>query len=281
MSLSGLAFAAPPTVVQTQLAIAPQITAGSTITYDGSRCVFSFPSHAIRSGDTVVGYIHSADSVDANPMTPDGVYDSTGAVYNLTPALQWLPWPEDVKIFYLESVLGGPTSLTFDFSSQSAYLTGDAHSTCDIGFAEYTPGKVVVTGPTLVSGTSPSISTTVPTDAAVWLYAADFRTNGFAALHNSGFVGIIDNWAQDDMGVWSGVPDAGPLTLTLNAPQGSSCAYSISGCPTALAVVTLQGTGSSPPPPGQCLSFSLPSTVMDSAGNIWNFTATLTPTICQ
>jgi hypothetical protein len=219
-----------------------QAQSSTNAPFSNQQCTLRF-SNAIRSGDTVVGFVHSTNSTDTSPMTPDWVKDNKNVAYVLAGAVQWLPWPEDINIFYLTNVQGNPTSFTFDFSNYSTAAY------CNVGFAEYSGvSSVVVAGPTLISGTSPSITISPTSRALIWLFAADFDAGkgGFSLLQNSGYTGIIDNWSYDDIGVWSSnstVP-AGSLTLNVNAPLGNQnpCdGTSYNGCPTTLAAVALQG----------------------------------------
>jgi hypothetical protein len=210
-----------------------------TAPFSNQQCTLTF-SNGIRSGDTVVGFVHSSNNTDTSPMTPDWVMDNNNVAYVLAGAVQWLPWSEDINIFYLTNVEGNPTSFTFDFSNYSTVAI------CNVGFAEYSGvSSVVVAGPTLISGTSPSITISPTSPALIWLFAADYG-GGFGSLQNSGYTGIIDNWSYDDIGVWSSnstVP-AGSLTLNVNAPRGNEnpCdGTSYNGCPTTLAAVALQG----------------------------------------
>jgi hypothetical protein len=208
------------------------------------QCTLAF-NNAIRTGNTVVGFVHSTNIPDTRPMTPDWVMDNNGVIYVLGGAVQWQPWPEDINVFYLTNVVGNPTSFTFDFSNYSV----DPY--CNVGFAEYSGvSSVVVAGPTLISGTSPSITISPTSPALIWLFAADYG-GGFSSLQNPGYTGIIDNWSYDDIGVWSSnsIVPAGSLTLKVNAPRGNQnpCdGTSYNGCPTTLAAVALQGATAPP-----------------------------------
>jgi hypothetical protein len=236
--MGGQAFAQFSFFFQPRL-VQTQSTAHASVS--NQQCTLRF-SNGIRSGDTVVGFVHSTNNTDTSPMTPDWVMDNNNVAYVLAGAVQWLPWPENINIFYLTNVEGHPTSFTFDFSNYSTAPD------CNVGFAEYSGvSSVVVAGPTLISGTSPSITISPTSRALIWLFAADFG-GGFSSLQNSGYTGIIDNWSTDDIGVWSSnstVP-AGSLTLKVNAPIGNQnpCdGTSFNGCPTTLAAVALQGAG--------------------------------------
>lgn len=230
-SFPPLPFPPFPSLVQEQSA--------TNLTTTNQQCTLTF-SNGIKSGDTVVGYVHSANSTDTSPMTPDGVTDNNNVAYVLAGAVQWQPWPEDINIFYLTNVEGNPTSFTFDFSNYSTAAI------CNVGFAEYSGvSSVVVAGPTLISGTSPSITISPTSPALIWLFAADLG-GGFSSLQNSGYTGIIDNWSYDDIGVWSSnsTVRARSLTLNVNAPRGNEnpCDGTFyDGCPTTLAAVALQG----------------------------------------
>jgi hypothetical protein len=203
------------------------------------QCTLKF-SKPIGSGNTVIGFVHSTNNTDTSPMTPDRVTDNNNVAYVLGGAVQWLPWPEDINIFYLTDVTGFPTSFTFDFSNYSTAAD------CNVGFAEYFGVfSVVVAGPTLIPGTSPSITISPTSPALIWLFAADFGVQ-FSYLQNSGYTGIIDNCGPDSICVWNSdsIVPAGSLTLSVNAPLGNAnpCdGTPHNGCPTVLAAVALQG----------------------------------------
>jgi hypothetical protein len=230
------------------------------------QCHWSFP--AIGTGDTVIGYIHSSNNMDNYMLVPSWIKDNTGTTYTMTPTAEWRPWREGITLFYLTNVQKNPTSFTIDFSSYPAHgqtILG----ACNIGFSEYSGvNGLIVAGPTLVSNTtSPSISVSPTSQAKIWAFAADYG-GGTNSLQNSGYTGIIDNTADDDIGVWQSntLISAGPLTLTWNAPNGGvTCSsrgplyrlvkrvlspllggyYHLVSCPTMLAAVALQTT---PPP---------------------------------
>jgi hypothetical protein len=247
-----------PQLVQSQSVGTPPGTQ-----FSNQQCTFSF-SQAIGSGDTVVGFVHSSNYNDSYPMTPDWVADNNGVYYTLAGAVQWLPWQEDINIFYLTNIQGNPTSFTFDFSNypNSGNTVGGP---CNVGFSEYSGvGSVVVAGPTLTNGADPSITVTPTTTSLIWAFAANYGGDAFSYLQNSGYTGLINNFSQDDIGVWgsNATVGAGAQTLTWTNPNYSPCTGQASGvtCPAMLAVVALQSTSpSSPSSPSPSPSPSSPS----------------------
>jgi hypothetical protein len=223
--VSGQTSAIIPQLVQAQS------TALSPVS--NQQCTFTF-HNGIGSGNTVIGFVHSANNADNYPMTPDWVKDNNNVAYTLAGVVEWIPFRENINIFYLTDVQGNPTSFTFDFSNYPS-SGNTVLGPCNVGFAEYSGvGSVVVAGPTQNSGTSPSITISPTLPALIWLFAADFG-GGFGSLQNAGYTGIINNWNTDDVGVWgsSFIMPPGSLTLNVNAPQGNL--YS-----TILAAVALQ-----------------------------------------
>jgi hypothetical protein len=209
------------------------------------KCVWQF-SQAIGTGDTVVGYVHSADQNDQTEMYPQSVTDNAGHTYNLSPGVHWVPWPEDIGIWYLTNIQGNPNTFTFDYTQ---YLDsgGTVLDFCDVGFAEYSgANSVTVANPFLVSGTSPSITISPMTPSLIWAFASPYEGSASSML-NSGYSLIIDNLSTDDMAVWgsNSIVPSSPLTLNWNAPAGNKnpCdSTGNNGCPTVVAAVAVQGS---------------------------------------
>jgi hypothetical protein len=220
---------------------------GSNPVSDGNQhCTWTLPQ-AIAPGDALVGFAHSTNNNDQFPMAPQSVTDNAGNIYNLTPAVTWIPFPEPINVFWLTNIQGSPTSITMDFS-QYPNSGNTVLGTCDEGFAEYSGAtSIVVAGPNSIPAPNNSASITVsPTaPALIWAFAANFGGDAFSFLQTSGYTGLIDEFMQKDIGVWgsnSAVP-AGAVTLTWNIPEGNSNPCndsSMNGCPPVLAAVAVQ-----------------------------------------
>ncbi|HEY2529829.1 MAG TPA: hypothetical protein VGJ20_18125 [Xanthobacteraceae bacterium] len=212
------------------------------------KCVWQF-NQPIGIGDTVVGYIHSADETDQNEMYPQSVTDDAGNTYNLSSGVHWVPFPEDVGIFYLTNIQGNPQTLTFDYTQYPA-SDGTILDFCDVGFAEYSgAASVTVVNPVLMPGTEPSITISPTAPALIWAFATPFASyaEDLSSLQNPGYSVIIDDFSTDNMGVWgsNSLVPAGQLTLQWFAPLGNQnpCDGSTyNGCPTVVAAVAVQGS---------------------------------------
>jgi hypothetical protein len=209
------------------------------------KCVWQF-RQAIGTGDTVVGYVHTADQNDKTEMYPRFVTDNAGHIYNLSPGVHWVPWPEDIGIWYLTNIQGNPNTFTFDYT-QYPDRDGTVLDFCDVGFVEYSGAKsVTVANPFLVAGTSPSIMISPTAPSLIWAFASPFEGSASSML-NAGYRVIIDDLSTDDMAVWgsNSVVPSGPLTLNWNAPTGNQnpCdKTSNNGCPTVVAAVAVQSS---------------------------------------
>ena len=220
------------------------------------KCVWQF-SQPIGTGDTVVGYVHTADQDDKTRMYPQSITDNAGHTYNLSPGVHWQPWPEDIGIWYLTNIQGNPDIFTFDYT-QYPNSDGTVLDFCDVGFAEYSGvNSVTVANPVLVAGTSPSITISPVSQALIWAFASPYGGTPNSML-NSDYSVIIDDLSGDDMAVWgsNSLVPAGSLTLNWNAPRGDEnpCdgapyykwwyrivrPYRSYGCPTVVAAVALQ-----------------------------------------
>lgn len=209
------------------------------------KCVWHF-RQAIRTGDTVVGYVHSADRNDQTEMYPRSVTDNAGHTYNLSPGVHWVPWPEDIGIWYLTNIQGHPNTLTFDYT-QYPNSGGTVLDFCDVGFVEYSrANSVTVANPVLVSGTRPSITISPTAPSLIWAFASPYGGSASSML-DSGYRVIIVNLSTDDMAVWgsNSIVPSGRLRLNWNAPTGNQnpCdGTSNKGCPTVVAAVAVQGS---------------------------------------
>jgi hypothetical protein len=212
------------------------------------KCVWQF-SQPIGTGDTVVGYVHSANNVDTHDMYPQSVTDNAGHTYNLSPGVLWVPFPEDIGIWYLTNIQGNPNTFTFDYTQYPA-SGNTVLDFCDVGFAEYSgANSITVVNPALVTGATPSLTISPPNPSRIWAFASPYL-GGANSMLNSGYSLIINDFG-DDIGVWGSdslVP-AGSLTLKWNAPAGApgtcvdgSFSYP-PGCPTVVSAVAVQGSG--------------------------------------
>jgi hypothetical protein len=219
---------------------------GSAHANGTQKCVWQF-SQAIRTGDTVVGYVHSADQNDQTEMYPQSVTDNAGHTYNLSAGVHWVPWPEDIGIWYLTNIQGNPDTFTFDYTQYPA-SDGTVLDFCDVGFAEYSGAtSLTVANPVLIPGTSPSITISPTARALIWAFASPYLGSASSML-NPGYSVIINDLSTDDMAVWgsNSIVPAGSLTLKWNAPTGNQnpCDGSTNnGCPTVVAAVAVQGSG--------------------------------------
>jgi hypothetical protein len=212
---------------------------------DGTqKCVWQF-SRPIGVGDTVVGYVHSADQNDQNEMYPQSVTDNAGHTYNLSSGVHWVPWPEDIGIWYLTNIEGNPDTFTFDYTQYPA-SDGTVLDFCDVGFAEYSRAtSLAVANPVLMPGASPSITISPTARALIWAFASPFGGSA-RSIRSPGFSVIINDLSTDDMAVWGSdsIVLPGLLTLRWNAPTGNQnpCDGSTNnGCPTVVAAVAVQG----------------------------------------
>jgi hypothetical protein len=254
----GQAFAQSPAVVQALTDHGVGSAQGNGIgggANNGQNCVWQF-SKPIATGDTVVGYVHTADQNDQTPMYPQAVTDNAGNTYNLSSPVQWLPWPEDIGIWYLTNIQGNPDTLTFNYE-QYPDSGGTVLAFCDVGWVEYSgASSITVADPVLVYGTSPSVTISPPSPALIWAFASPYESTSDTYINNSGYSVLVNDISTDNMAVWgsnSTVP-AGSLTLSWNAVEGSpgSCPYDSNGCPTVVAAVAVQGAPAAPPaPPAQ------------------------------
>jgi hypothetical protein len=209
------------------------------------KCIWQF-SQAIGTDDTVVGYVHSADQNDQTEMYPQSVTDNAGHTYNLSPRVHWLPWPEDIGIWYLTNIQGNPNTFTFDYT-QYPDSDGTVLNFCDVGFAEYSgANSVTVANPVLVSGTRPSITISPTATSLIWAFASPFGTDAQTenAMVTSGY-SILINDTGDNIEIWGSnfIVPSGPLTLNWNAPAGNQnpCdSTRNNGCPTVVAAVAVQ-----------------------------------------
>jgi hypothetical protein len=237
----GQAFAQSPALVQT-------LTdhGDSSAQANGTqKCVWQF-SQPIGTGDTVVGYVHSADQNDQNEMYPQSVTDNAGNTYNLSSGVHWVPWPEDIGIWYLTNIQGNPDTFTFDYTQYPA-SGGTVLSFCDVGFAEYSGVTgLTVANPVLMPGTRPSITISPTAPALIWAFASPIGGSASSMLHPD-YSLIIDDLSTDEMGVWGSdsIVRADSVTLKWKAPAGNPnhpC-YGSNGCPTVVAAVAVQGSG--------------------------------------
>jgi hypothetical protein len=240
----GQAFSQSPALVQTLT----DHGVSSALANGTQKCVWQF-SQPIGSGDTVVGYVHSADQYDQNEMYPQSVTDNAGNTYNLSSGVHWVPWPEDIGIWYLTNIQGNPDTLTFDYT-QYPTSNGSVLDFCDVGFAEYSGAtSVTIANPVLMPGSRPSITISPTAPALIWAFASPFEGSASSML-TPGYNMIINDFG-DDMAVWgsNSIVPAGSLTLEWNAPTGNqNPCYGNNGCPTVVTAVAVQGSGAVDPP---------------------------------
>jgi hypothetical protein len=214
------------------------------------KCVWQF-SRPIGTGDTVVGYVHSANNNDATEMYPQAVYDNVGHTYNLSPGVHWTPYPEDIGIWYLTNIEGNPNTFTFDYTQYPA--SGNTLlDFCDLGFVEYSgiTGINAVVNPfhDNASGPFPSLTISPTALSLIWAFGATNSGPGDGSdLLTTGYNLLVNNEPSDGMAVWgsnSTVP-AGPVTLTWNNSRywnASVCGdgtHTTTGCSSVLAAVAL------------------------------------------
>jgi hypothetical protein len=246
----GQAFAQISSSLSQQPALVQTLTdhgVSSSLANGTQKCVWQF-SQAIGPGDTVVGYVHSADQNDQNEMYPQSVTDNAGNTYNLSSGVHWVPFPEDIGIWYLTNIQGNPDTFTFDYTQYPA-SDGTVLSFCDVGFAEYSRAtSLTVVNPVLMPGTEPSITISPTAPALIWAFASPFsdRGEGITSLQKPGYRLIINDIATDNMGVWGSnrIVPARSLTLSWYAPLGNqNPCFGNNGCPTVVAAVAVQGSG--------------------------------------
>lgn len=197
---------------------APTVVQAPSTAFNGSGSQCSWTVPAIRTGDTVVGYMHSVNLADTTPSYPTSVTDNVGNTYNLWAPVEWIPWHEDVGIWYLQNARGNPTTFTFSGFPLTPY--------CNTGFVEYSGvTSLSVLGSALVYGTYASMTISPTAPSLIWAFAADWD-GGLSSLQNSGYSVLIDNYdgPLDDIVVWgsNGLVPAGPLTLTWYSPYGAT-----------------------------------------------------------
>ena len=220
-----------------------------TVTSPNQICTWQF-NQPIASGDTVVGYIHTSDETDTTPMYPQKVTDNAGHTYNLTPGVTWVPFPEDIGIFYLTNIQGNPNTLYFDFSKYPArYPTLEGW--CDVGFAEYSgAGNVMVVNPASSPGLNPSLTISPTAPARIWALASIL--SGIPGnMLNPGYDVILGDLATDEIGTWgsdSMVP-AGNLTLhwsNLRGNENPCGGFDGNGCPSIVEAAAIQQSSGPP-----------------------------------
>lgn len=208
------------------------------MTFGTNQCTWTMP-HAITTGSTIVGFMHSFSNPYGTPIYPTSITDNAGNNYTLTPVVQWQPWAEDILTFYKTNVTGGATTFAAHFS---------ANPGCNAGVTEFSGVSAVnaVINPTLLGGTSPAITITPTVPSVIWAFAADYDQNlpytsdPASILTTTGYVRQMDSWYYDNIMTWQSLGlMSGSQTLTWTAPLGSSCPYSSNGCPTMLAALAL------------------------------------------
>jgi len=200
-------------------------------------CTWTLPNGPIHAGDTVIGFTHTTDSLDATDMAPQKITDNLGNIYSMGSAIQWNGFAEPINIFYLTQIVGNPTTLTFDFT-QYADASPTILGTCNMGLTEYSVAvqSVAFTGPTSVgSTTTPSITFTPSAAGALWFMAAAQTTAGVDALLTNDFVVGADTWFTPSTGfgtaTWNKVNLAPPSaqTLSVTASEGNTNASILIG----------------------------------------------------
>jgi len=226
---------APLTVVGSNIPPSVQALATSIVPSSGTQCVWTVPQ-AVAAGNTVMGFVHSSNAPDTQENYPTSVTDNVGNTYNLTAGVHWVPWAEDIGMWYLTNVRGCPNTFTFSGFPVSP-------PSCNVGFVEYAGvSNITLALPRLDGTTSPSLTISPSAPSWIWAFAADFR-GGQNSLQNSGYGLLIDNINADDIGVWGSLAQvpAGSLTLRWNAPLGppGACDGIPSGCPTVIMAAAL------------------------------------------
>jgi hypothetical protein len=203
------------------------------------QCVWTVP--AIGTGDTVVGYVHSANQADNAEEYPQSVTDNAGNTYTLSAPQRWDPWNEDIGIWYLTNVSGNPTTFYFTFPSGAP-----AANICNAGFVEYSGvNSVQVAGPTQVNGANPAMTISPASSSLIWAFAAVFGQPNTPPLYGfltPGYSILIDNVSNDSIAVYgSNSPvSPGPVTLTYTNLDGApshtcqAAGGTFNGCPSVL-----------------------------------------------
>jgi hypothetical protein len=203
----------------------------------GNSCVWPLPQH-ISAGNTVVGFVHFSNANDAAENYPSSVTDDAGNTYNLSAGVHWLPWPEDIGIFYLTNVQGNPTQITVGGFAQTP--------SGDFGFTEYSgASSVLVVNPVYIAGDSPSITLTPTSTASLFVFESVYGPTDSYPISASTPISIsIDHSSTDNIAVWNSnsAVSPGSYTFTWNAPLGApgSCSNSSSGCGTVVMGASVQ-----------------------------------------
>jgi hypothetical protein len=243
-----------------------QICAWNFGSFAGDLGGYNVAAGPVGYGNTVVGYIHAANSADNVPLWPRAVYDNAGNLYNLSSYAVWDPFGEAIGSFSLTNVQGNPTIIYFDFSNYPAgplQNVGDTPGNtqignfCDVGLAEYYgASQVVVTDPYLSYSLTPTATVTNTSNALVWGEASNFEcdTAGdnppctYQSRGPAGYNILIDDYPGDDMGIWgsNSIVSPGTQTLTWSNPQADpsigchGLAGYTNGCPAVVQAIAVQ-----------------------------------------
>jgi hypothetical protein len=261
--LIGLAVAANPTSTLTLNVVSAGSGGGGpavvqTLTDHGvasshangaQKCVWQF-SRPIGTGDTVIGYVHSANNNDSTEMYPQAVYDNIGHTYNLSHGVHWKPYPEDIGIWYLTNIKGSPNTFTFDYTQYPA-SGNTVLDFCDLGFVEYSgvTGINAVVNPfnDNASGPSPSLTISPTASSLIWLLGAtNSGPDDGSDLLTTGYSLLINNEPPDGFAVWGSNSMVSPGSVKLtwkndywNASVCQDSTHTTTGCTTIMAAIAL------------------------------------------
>lgn len=216
------------------------------------QCVWNL-GQSIPPGATALGFIHTADANDVNPVYPQSIYDNAGNSYNMSPGVTWSPFPEPIGVWYLTNVQGSPHQITLDYTQ----YPNDGKTTinfCDAAVFVYSnvTGLAIV-NPVLEDGPSASLTISTPNPSLIWAFAAIYTNINTTLIATPGFSVLDDNFGDNiEVSGSNGLVPAGDVTLTWNFPGdfASFCAATAgaSDCPGLFMAAALYGDSSSASP---------------------------------
>jgi hypothetical protein len=174
------------------------------------QCVWQI-SQPIRSGDTVVGFAHMAQDGDTAEAYQESVTDDAGNQYNMTAGVHWVPYAEDIGMWYLTDVQGNPTTFYFDFPAGTTGLE------CNVGLVEYSGASTVnaVAGPIATASTPlPSLWIAPATSSLIWAFGATNTVDDGSDLRNLFYRLLINNQSTNGLAVWGSNSPAFGTVLT-------------------------------------------------------------------
>jgi hypothetical protein len=216
-------------------------------TQSGNSVIWTLPSPAIGSGNTVLGFTHTAAEA------PISVTDNAGNSYTLGPSVVWQPYNELISMWYKVGVTGNPTQISINYADSSV-------SFCDCGFVEYSGATAIdsIINPIVTDVLNPSITVSPSANSSlIWVFSATDTTGTFGCqqagngnmISPSGYSVLIDDCAQDGIGVLGSPATVGPGPITFtwqdtfwNATTCSDGTSSGStGCTTVLMGAAVRG----------------------------------------